>query len=82
MTFVRGKGNYVPFRPGGLDDTAFADGVEAEGEEETEEEKVRREVEEEEAMGKTWKTIAPGMRRGLKLDGGEMPHGIGRADKG
>ena len=80
MTFVRGKGNYVPFRPGGLDDTAFADGIEGEGEEETEEERVRREVEEEEAMGKTWKTIAPGMRRGLKLDGGEAAHGIGRAE--
>ena len=71
MTFVRGKGNYVPFRPGGLDDAAFDRDSEREGEEETEEEKARRELEEEEAMGKTWKTIAPGMRRGLKLDGGE-----------
>jgi antiviral helicase SKI2 len=68
MTFVRGKGNYVPFKPGGLDDDAFKDGET--GEEETEEERVRRELEEEEAMGKTWKTIAPGMKRGLKLDGG------------
>lgn len=73
MTFVRGKGNYVPFRPGGLDEGAFAGDVVEGGEEETEEERARRELEEEEAMGKTWKTIAPGMRRGLKLDGGEAP---------
>lgn len=71
MTFVRGKGNYVPFRPGGLDDGAFAGDAQGDGEgEETEEERAVREKEEEEAMGKTWKTIAPGMRRGLKLDGG------------
>ncbi|KAI5454433.1 Antiviral helicase ski2 [Naganishia albida] len=67
MTFVRGKGNYVPFRPGGLDEDAFKEGEV--GEEESEEDRVRRELEEEEAMGKTWKTIAPGMKRGLKLDG-------------
>lgn len=77
MTFVRGKGNYVPFRPGGLDDDAFlgaADGGAGfDGDddgEESEESRLRREQEEEEAMGKTWKTIAPGFKRGLKLDGG------------
>jgi antiviral helicase SKI2 len=71
MTFVRGKGNYGPFRPGGLDDRAFAgDVVDGDGEE-TDEQRAVREKEEEEAMGKAWKTIAPGMRRGLNLDGGE-----------
>lgn len=81
MTFVRGKGNYVPFKPGGLDDDAFKEGET--GEEETEEERARRELEEEEAMGKTWKTIAPGMKRGLKLDGGmfSMRHKGAWADR-
>lgn len=69
MTFVRGKGSYVPFKPGGLDEDAFVD----EGGEETDEERARRETEEEEAMGKAWKTVAPGMKRGLKLDGGGCP---------
>ncbi|KAJ9095673.1 hypothetical protein QFC21_005545 [Naganishia friedmannii] len=77
MTFVRGKGNYVPFRPGGLDDDAFLGSGDAVGEidggagEESEESRLRREQEEEEAMGKTWKTIAPGFKRGLKLDGAD-----------
>ncbi|KAJ9111455.1 hypothetical protein QFC19_001224 [Naganishia cerealis] len=76
MTFVRGKGNYVPFRPGGLDDDAFlgadSGGTEEDGDtEENEESRMRREQEEEEVMGKTWKTIAPGFKRGLKLDGAD-----------
>lgn len=57
--FVRGKGSYAPFLPGGLEPTAVE--PEANGDEEEEEE------EEEEG----WKTRAPGLRRGVKLDGAD-----------
>lgn len=61
--FVRGKGSYAPFLPGGLDE---ADALQAgaNGKEEGEEEE---ELEEEDG----WKTRAPGFKRGVQLSGGE-----------
>ena len=62
--FVRGKGNYAPFLPGGLEpELAPGQRVEENGMEEEEEEL------EDEDEG--WKTRAPGLRRGVKLSGGE-----------
>lgn len=52
--FVRGKGSYAPFLPGGLEATAIVD-----------------EPEEEEEEEDGWKTRAPGLRRGVKLEGAE-----------
>lgn len=55
---MRGKGNYAPFLPGGLEpDTAL-------------QQEEEEEVEEEEEDG--WKTRAPGLKRGVKLSGGEL----------
>lgn len=72
---MRGKGSYAPFLPGGLEAAAIKD---EEGDEE--------EDEEEEEDG--WKTRAPGLRRGVKLDGAEDflgrmlgDQGIGRAKR-
>jgi antiviral helicase SKI2 len=61
--FVRGKGSYAPFLPGGLDEKDdLIPGVEEEEEE----------VEEEDG----WKTRAPGLKRGVQLSGGKlMIHG-------
>jgi len=55
--FVRGKGSYAPFLPGGLDEKE--DLVPEEGEEEVEEED-------------GWKTRAPGLKRGVQLSGGKL----------
>ncbi|KAK4685405.1 antiviral helicase SKI2, partial [Tremellales sp. Uapishka_1] len=55
QNFVRGKGSYSPFLPGGLE-------PEVQKEEPDEEE-------EEDETG--WKTRAPGLRRGMKLDGAD-----------
>ncbi|WVO12427.1 hypothetical protein L204_100026 [Cryptococcus depauperatus] len=56
QNFVRGKGSYAPFNPGGLDAAARVE----ESEEET--------IDEEDG----WKTRAPGMPRGLKLEGADQ----------
>ncbi|WWC91541.1 uncharacterized protein L201_006487 [Kwoniella dendrophila CBS 6074] len=58
QNFVRGKGNYVPFLPGGLETAAKPE--EEEGEEENQDD---------EEDG--WKTRAPGLRRGVKLEGAD-----------
>jgi antiviral helicase SKI2 len=55
--FVRGKGSYAPFLPGGLDEKE--DLAPEEGEEEIEEED-------------GWKTRAPGLKRGVQLSGGKL----------
>ena len=55
--FVRGKGSYAPFLPGGLDEKD--DLAPEEGEEEVEEED-------------GWKTRAPGLKRGVQLSGGKL----------
>lgn len=62
QNFVRGRGSYAPFLPGGLDPAVAVnrDENEQNGEDE----------EEEEETG--WKTRAPGLRRGMKLEGGEL----------
>lgn len=65
--FVRGKGSYAPFLPGGLDEgdsLQNGNAVNGEGGEDLQEE-------EEEEDG--WKTRAPGLKRGVQLTGGE-PH--------
>lgn len=62
--FVRGKGNYAPFAPGGFEPEVEKADVDGDG----------KEVEEEEEEG--WKTRAPGMRRGIKLDGGQLAHHV------
>ncbi|RXK39428.1 antiviral helicase SKI2 [Tremella mesenterica] len=57
--FVRGKGSYAPFLPGGLgggDEYSPKETPEEEGELEDEE---------------GWKTRAPGLKRGLKIEGAE-----------
>ncbi|WRT70395.1 uncharacterized protein IL334_007393 [Kwoniella shivajii] len=56
QNFVRGKGTYAPFQPGGLEEAAKPEETEDEHQEEEEE---------------GWKTKAPGMRRGLKLEGAD-----------
>jgi antiviral helicase SKI2 len=68
--FVRGKGSYAPFTPGGLEAaaTVATDGDDEEGEEEEEEEE------------EGWKTRAPGLKRGLKLEGGEWMGRYRRSD--
>lgn len=54
--FVRGKGSYAPFLPGGLEpETVVAEEEDEDGEDEEE----------------GWKTRAPGLRRGVKLDGAD-----------
>lgn len=53
--FVRGKGSYAPFLPGGLDEK-----------EDLVPEQEEEEVEEEDG----WKTRAPGLKRGVQLSGG------------
>lgn len=62
--FVRGKGSYAPFLPGGLDEV---DDLQNKGEAEGE-----GEQEEEEEDG--WKTRAPGFKRGVQLSGGMYPN--------
>ncbi|WVQ67181.1 uncharacterized protein L199_005376 [Kwoniella botswanensis] len=57
QNFVRGKGSYAPFLPGGLEAAAKPEEEENEQEEEEEDE--------------GWKTRAPGMRRGIKLEGAD-----------
>lgn len=63
QNFVRGKSSNAPFLPGGLEpelapgERIIRDGEEAEEEEEEDEEE-------------GWKTKAPGLRRGIKLQGG------------
>lgn len=57
QNFVRGKGSYAPFLPGGLEPDTTLNKHEEE------------EIEEEEEDG--WKTRAPGLKRGAKLSGGE-----------
>lgn len=55
--FVRGKGSYAPFLPGGLEAAAKGETPEEEEEEPEEEE--------------GWRTRAPGLKRGMQLDGAE-----------
>lgn len=63
--FVRGKGSYAPFLPGGLDEVEDLQGKgETEGEGE--------QAEEEDEDG--WKTRAPGFKRGVQLSGGTQRH--------
>ncbi|WWD03455.1 hypothetical protein V865_001507 [Kwoniella europaea PYCC6329] len=57
QNFVRGKGSYAPFLPGGLEAAAKPEEEENKQEEEDEDE--------------GWKTRAPGMRRGIKLEGAD-----------
>ncbi|KIR81186.1 antiviral helicase SKI2 [Cryptococcus gattii EJB2] len=59
QNFVRGKGSYAPFLPGGLESAAKLEEYEDEDEDEDEDEEVG------------WKTRAPGMKRGAKLDGAD-----------
>jgi len=54
--FVRGKGSYAPFLPGGLEPETI-----------THDEDEKEEEDEEEG----WKTRAPGLRRGAKLEGAD-----------
>ncbi|KAK8853069.1 hypothetical protein IAR55_003770 [Kwoniella newhampshirensis] len=58
QNFVRGKGSYAPFTPGGLDTAAKAEDAEEE-----------EEAEDDEEIG--WKTRAPGLKRGVKLEGAD-----------
>jgi len=58
QNFVRGKGNYAPFLPGGLEPEVALEKTDEDDEEEEEEED-------------GWKTRAPGMKRGVQLQGGE-----------
>lgn len=60
---MRGKGSYAPFLPGGLD----AGAVTADGEFASRDQEEDQEGEEEEG----WKTRAPGLKRGLALEGGK-----------
>jgi len=57
QNFVRGKGSYAPFLPGGLEPEVALDEPDDE-------------VELEDEDG--WKTRAPGFRRGTQLEGGEQ----------
>ncbi|KAL7418292.1 Antiviral helicase ski2 [Cryptotrichosporon argae] len=58
-SFVRGKGSYAPFLPGGLEpDTALKAKEDEEDEEQDEEET-------------GWKTRAPGLKRGIQLAGAD-----------
>lgn len=59
QNFVRGKGNYAPFLPGGLEPEVALEKIEDEEEQDDEEED-------------GWKTRAPGMKRGVQLQGGEL----------
>lgn len=59
---MRGKGSYAPFLPGGLEATVKTE-WDADGEQDAEEE-------DEEESG--WKTRAPGLPRGIKLEGGGL----------
>ncbi len=75
VSFVRGKGSYFPFTPGGLDPVAFDD-LESdrlvhtlEGDEYNPDNVHDEEEEENETT--TWKYLAPGMKRGLKLSGAD-----------
>ncbi len=61
QNFVRGKGSYAPFLPGGLEPAIKLDGGMDD----------ERDLDGEEDEETGWKTRAPGLRRGLKLDGGE-----------
>lgn len=63
QNFVRGKGSYAPFAPGGLEVAAVPI---------DELENGSQEVEEDEEEEGGWKTRAPGLRRGMKLSGGEF----------
>jgi antiviral helicase SKI2 len=56
-TFVRGKSTNAPFLPGGLEPAVSVEKLDAEDEDELEEED-------------GWKTRAPGLRRGVPLEGG------------
>ncbi|WWC64395.1 uncharacterized protein I303_107005 [Kwoniella dejecticola CBS 10117] len=58
QNFVRGKGSYAPFLPGGLEAAATPQEDENEEAEEQEEEE-------------GWKTRAPGLRRGIQLEGAD-----------
>ena len=57
--FVRGKGSYAPFTPGGLEEIAKPLDTKEDGDNDDEEEE-------------GWKTRAPGLRRGMKLEGGQL----------
>lgn len=65
--FVRGKGSYAPFTPGGLEEAASV----------PKEDEDAEEADEEEEEG--WKTRAPGLKRGVQLSGGKstFDHGSG-----
>ncbi|ODN81482.1 hypothetical protein L202_01906 [Cryptococcus amylolentus CBS 6039] len=56
QNFVRGKGSYAPFLPGGLETAARSEEEEEESEEEED---------------GVFKSRAPGLKRGVKLDGAE-----------
>ena len=67
QNFVRGKGSYAPFLPGGLE-PEIAPGERVDHVEDEEEDDDDDDDDEEEG----WKTRAPGFRRGVKLQGGEL----------
>lgn len=78
ITFVRGKGSYVPFKPGGMEPGQYRgeralgslveDEAGGEEEDENDEDAAKRKSEED---GKAWKSVAPGMKKGMDLTGGE-----------
>lgn len=72
VSFVRGKGSYVPFTPGGLDPVDY-DAVDAERLMQTLDGGVDGvdDALDAEDDGSTWKHVIPGLRRGLTLTGAD-----------
>lgn len=64
MTFVRGKGSYMPFRPGGLDEAPPASSADAD--DETQDEADSRLNTQPSSSG--WRTVARGLGRGLNFE--------------
>lgn len=60
MTFVRGKGGYVPFRPGGLDQVYTPQDDMEDADSSTEDDQ----TEQQEKGG--WKKMVPGLKRGIQ----------------
>jgi hypothetical protein len=64
MIFVRGRGNHMPFRPGGLDDVTAQPPSEVEAETA---DLALAAIAEAPQDKKTWSKIVPGMKRGLNI---------------
>lgn len=65
ITFVRGRGSYMPFRPGGLDDGPQRPSPAQESQDDFEEDAGT--VSDIEQVQSTWRTTPPGFQRGLDL---------------